>query len=123
MVRMAYFDISVQLINSFAPTYASSPLAQCYHQAELNKKKIYDKRVYEVERGISPLVFHASGGMCPTATIAPPLLFWRRGVIPIVMYCKLCFSLLCSAVMCLQESRSCYYNIVNQTYVVSPSTR
>ena len=27
------------LINPFAPTYASSPLAQCYHWAELDKKR------------------------------------------------------------------------------------
>ena len=48
--RLAYFDIKV--FNPLAATYASSPLALCYHQAELDKKRKYDERVREVERGL-----------------------------------------------------------------------
>ena len=59
--RLAYFNIKV---NPFAPTYASSPLGQCYHRAELDKKRMYDKRIHEVAKGtFSPLVFSASGGI------------------------------------------------------------
>ena len=47
-----------------------SPLTQCYCQAELDKKRKYDERIREVERGtFSPLVFSSSGGMGPSATV------------------------------------------------------
>ena len=66
--RLAYFDIKV--FNLFASTYASSPLAQCYCRAELDKKRRYDERIREVERRtFSPLIFSSSGGMGPTATL------------------------------------------------------
>ena len=66
--RLAYFDIKV--FNPLASTYASSPLAQCYRRAELDKKRKYDERIREVERGtFSPLVFSSSGGMGPSATV------------------------------------------------------
>ena len=65
--RLAYFDINV--FNPLASTYASSPLVQCYYWAELDKKRKYDERIREVERGtFSPLVF-SSGGMGPSATV------------------------------------------------------
>ena len=54
--RLVYFDIKV--FNPLASTHASSPLAQCYRRAELDKKRKYDERICEVERGtFSPLVF------------------------------------------------------------------
>ena len=53
---LAYFDIKV--FNPLAATYLSSPLAQCYRRAELDKKRKYDERIQEIERGtFSPLVF------------------------------------------------------------------
>ena len=39
--KMAFFDVI--LFNSLTTSYASSPLAQCYRRAELDKKKMYDK--------------------------------------------------------------------------------
>ena len=66
--RLAYFDVKV--FNPFTSTYASSPLAQCYHRAELDKRQKYDERICEVERGtFSPLIFSYSGGMGPAATV------------------------------------------------------
>ena len=66
--RLAHFDIKV--FSPFAPTYASSSLAQCYHRAELDKRRKYDERIQEVKRGsFSPLVFSSSGGMSPTVTV------------------------------------------------------
>ena len=53
--RLAYFDIKV--FNPFTSTYASFPLAQCYRQAELDKQRKYDERIYEVERGTFLLWF------------------------------------------------------------------
>ena len=78
----------------------------------------YDEQVHEVERGtFSPLIFSCSGGMGPTATIVfkriATLISEKRGH-PYchVLYwirCKLCYSLLCSAVMYLRGSRSNYH--------------
>ena len=66
--RQAYFDIKV--FNPFASSYAASPLTQCYRRAELDKRRKYDERIREVERGtFSPLIFSSSGGMGPTARI------------------------------------------------------
>ena len=57
--RLTYFDVKV--FNPFAFTYASSPL---YRRAELDKKRKYDERIREVERGtFSRLIF-------------PPLVEW-----------------------------------------------
>jgi len=110
--RMAFFDIKV--FNPLASSYVSSPLAQCFRCAELHKKRMYDERVCEVERGtFFPLVF-CCGGMGPAATVVfkrlatlisekrghhySQTLFWIR--------CKLSFSLLRSAIMCLRGSPS-----------------
>ena len=82
---------------------------------EQEKRCVYDERVREVERAcFSLLVFSASGGMGPSATtvykkLASMLadkwdmnyskcLFWLR--------CRLCFSLLRSAIMCLRGHQS-----------------
>ena len=65
--RQAYFDIKVY--NPFASSYAASPLTQCYRRAELDKRRKYDERIREVERGtFSPLI-SSSGGMGPTARV------------------------------------------------------
>ena len=53
--RLAYFDIKV--FNPLATTYASSPLAQCYCQAELDKIRKHAERIHEVERGTFLLWF------------------------------------------------------------------
>ena len=102
--KVAYFD--VKIFNPLAASYASSPLAQCYCQAELEKKGTF-----------SPLVFSCSGGIGPAATVVyrrlatlisekrghpySQTLFWIR--------CKVSYSLLRSVVMCLRGSRSSYH--------------
>ena len=113
---MAFFDIKG--FSPLAASYSSSPLAQCYRQAELDKKRMCDERIREVERGtFSPLVFSCTGGMGPIVTVVykrlatlisekwgdlySQTLFWIR--------CKLSYSLLHSAVMCLRGSRSTHY--------------
>ena len=90
-------------------------LSRCYTVNEQEKRHAYDERIREVEGAcFSPLVFSASGGMGPTATtvyrkLASMLaekwdicysrcLYWLR--------CRLCFSLLRSAIMCLRGHRS-----------------
>jgi len=65
---MAFFDIKV--FSHLASSYASSYLAQFFCRAEFNKKRMYDERVHEVERGtFSPLVFCCCGGMGPATTV------------------------------------------------------
>ena len=111
--QCAFFD--VRIFNPFAPSHCNTPLAQCYRRNEQEKKRSYDERVREVEHGtFSPLVFTASGGMRPTATVAyrristliaekkqqpySQTLFWMR--------CRLSFSLLRSAIMCLRGAHT-----------------
>ena len=114
--KMAFFDVKV--FNPLATSYSSSPLAQCYRRAELDKKRMCDEQIREVERGtFSPLVFSCTGEMGPAATVVykglatlisekrghlySQTLFWIR--------CKLSYSLLRSAVMCLRGSRSTHH--------------
>ena len=66
--QKAYFDVKV--FNPLAPTYSSISLSQCYRQAELEKRRLYEERIREIEHGsFTPLVFSCSGGMGPLATI------------------------------------------------------
>ena len=100
-------------------TSGNTPLTQCYKKNEQEKKRAYDERVREVEHGtFSPLVFSTSGGMGATANVVYKRLAsmiaekqdqpysrtiqWIR--------CRLCFSLLRSAIMCLRGSRSTYHH-------------
>ena len=111
--QRAFFDVRV--FNPFAQSYRNTSLPQCYRQNELEKKRAYDERVREIEHGsFSPLVFSTTGGMGTTATVIYKRLasliadkqnkpysrtvHWLR--------CRLSFSLLRSAIMCLRESRS-----------------
>ena len=111
--QTAYFDVRV--FNPFAQSYTNSSLSKCYRKHELDKKREYEERIREIEHGsFSPLVFSTAGGMGPIATTVykriasliaekrqepySTTLFWLR--------CKLSFSLLRSAIMCLRGSRS-----------------
>ena len=111
--QRAFFDVRV--FNPYAQSLRNTSLTQCYKQNELQKKRAYDQRVREIEHGsFSPLVFSTTGGMGPTATIVykrlasmiakkhnktySKTIHWLR--------CRLSFSLLRSAVMCLRGSRS-----------------
>ena len=111
--QRAFFDVRV--FNPYAQSHRNTSLTQCYKQNELQKKRAYDQRVREIEHGsFSPLVFSTTGGMGPTATIVykrlasmiakkhnktySKTIHWLR--------CRLSFSLLRSAIMCLRGSRS-----------------
>ena len=66
--QKAYFNVKV--FNPLAPTYSSTSLPQCYRRAELEKRRMYEDRIREVEYGsFTPLIFSCSGGMGPLATI------------------------------------------------------
>ena len=93
----------------------NTPLAQCYRRNEMEKRRQYDERVREIEHGsFSPLVFTTSGGMGTTATtvykrIAAMIAEKHSKPYSRTMHwirCRLSFSLLRSAIMCLRGSRS-----------------
>ena len=105
--QSAFFDVRV--FNPHAPCYHNSSLAQWYRKNELEKKRAYEERVREVEHGsFSPLVFSAAGGMGRLASLLAEkrgnsyssTLHWLR--------CRLNFSLLRSAIMCIRGSRSTF---------------
>lgn len=111
--QRAFFDVRV--FNPFAPSYRNTTLSQCYRKNELEKRRAYDERIREIEHGaFSPLVFTTAGGMGATSNVVYKRLAsmiadkhkkaysktmnWLR--------CRLSFSLLRSAIMCLRGSRS-----------------
>ena len=62
VLERAFFDIRV--FHAPAPTNASKPIPQMYLSHEGEKKRKYNARVLEVEKGtFTPLVFSTSGGM------------------------------------------------------------
>ncbi len=111
--QSAFFDVRV--FNPFAPSYHNIPLSQCHKRNEQVKRRAYDERVREIERGsFSPLVFSTSGGMGTTATVVykrlASLIAEKRdkpyGRTMHWLRCRLNFSPLRSAIMCLRGSRS-----------------
>lgn len=125
--QRAFFDVRV--FNPIAQSHRNTPLAQCYRQNEQEKKRAYEERVREVEHGtFSPLVFSTSGGMGPIATVVyrriasliaekqqqpySRTLFWLR--------CKLSFSLLRSAIMCLRGARSSLHHPARPSKIGEP---
>ena len=65
---MHFFDIRV--FNPFALFYSCSTLSHCYIVNEQERCHAYDERICGVERAcFSLLVFSASDGMGPSATL------------------------------------------------------
>ena len=111
--QRAFFDVRV--FNPFAPSYRNTTLSQCYRRNELEKRRAYDERIREMEHGsFSPLVFSTAGGMGSTANVVYKRLTsmiaekHKKGYSKTMNWlrCKLSFSLLRSAIMCLRGSRS-----------------
>ena len=107
------------MFNPFAPSNSRSSLNTTYRHHESLKRRSYEQRVREIEHGsFTPLVFSATGGMAPAATVTfrrlasllankrqqtyNKTISWLR--------CSLSFSLVRSAVMCLRGARSSFHN-------------
>ena len=112
----AFFDVRV--FNPLAPSNCRSSLSTTYRRHEATKKRSYEQRVREIEHGsFTPLVFSASGGMAPAATITfkrlASLLAEKRqqeyNKTIAWIRCQLSFSLVRSSVMCLRGARSSYH--------------
>jgi len=66
--QRAFFDVRV--FNPLAPSNCRSSLTASYRHHESQKRRNYEQRVWEIEHGsFAPLVFSATGGMAPTASI------------------------------------------------------
>ena len=109
----------VRVFNPHAPSNRHSSLEACYRKHEKEKRRSYDQRIREIERGsFAPLVFSATGGMGPAAQIVYKRLASMISEKSSQSYsttmgwirCRLSFSLLRSAIMCIRGSRSSYHH-------------
>ena len=62
-----FFDVRV--LHPNATSYRNKTLPELFRQHEREKKRLYNNRVIQVEKGtFTPLVFSTNGGMAPEAT-------------------------------------------------------
>ena len=114
--QQAYFDVRVfyPLATSATPNRQSA-ISTCFRSHDREKRRVYEQRVRDVERGsFTPLVFSALGGVSRPTEITykrlASLLATKRdqpyNIIISFLRSRLSFSLLRSAIMCLRGSRS-----------------
>ena len=112
----AFFDVRV--FNPHVSSNRCSFLEACYRKHEKEKRRSYDQRVREVERGtFAPFVFSATGGMGPAALtvykrLASKISEKSRQSYSTTMgwtRCRLSYSLLRSAILCIRGSQSSYH--------------
>ena len=108
----------MSVFNSFAPSNTSTSTNSTYRRHEKEKRRKYEQRINQVEHGtFTPLVLSTSGGWGPSATVA-----FRRlaGLISnkygqpysqaiSFIRCKITYSLIKSAIMCLRGPRSSFH--------------
>lgn len=112
----AFFDVRV--FNPYAPSNSTGSQAANYRRHEMEKRRTYERRILEVEHGsFTPLVLSTTGGWGPSAQIT----FKRLASLIAAKYkkpysqtmsmirCKVAFSLIDSAVMCLRGARSSHH--------------
>ena len=113
------------MFNPLAPSNCRSSPNATYRHHENVKKKSYEERIREIEHGsFTPLVFSATGGMAPAATV-----MYKRLASLLAEKChqdysktitwiqtNLSFSLLKSTVMCLRDARSSFHRPARKTY-------
>jgi len=111
--QSAFFD--VRIFNPTAHSCRNQSLSACYRRHELEKRRHYEDRVNQIEHGcFTPLVFSSSGGMGPTASVffkrLASLLSTKRnshyGSVMSWIRCKISFSLIHSAILCLRGTRT-----------------
>ena len=111
--QQAYFDVRV--FNPLAASNRQTSISTCFRSHDREKRRAYEQRVREVERGsFTPLIFSALGGISRATEITykrlASLLATKKdehynAVISLIR-CRLNFSLLRSAIMCIRGSRS-----------------
>ena len=109
----SYLDVRV--FNPLAASNSNMSRENCYRKHEVEKKRIYEQRIREVEHtSFTPLVFSATGGMAKQATT-----FYKRLASMLAdkwgqtysatlcwLRCRISFSLLRSAIQCIRGARS-----------------
>ena len=106
--------LDVRVFNPLVPCNRNKQIKAAYQQHEREKRRVYDQRIREVERGtFTPLVFSATGGMGPSASIffqkLAAMIAAKRGhtyqkVITWIRQ-RLTFSLLRSAISAIRATR------------------
>ena len=112
----AFFDVRV--FNPYAPSNSTGSQAANYRRHEKEKRRTYERRILEVEHGsFTPLVLSTTGGWGPSAQVT----FKRLASLIAAKYkksysqtmsmirCKVAFSLIDSALMCLRGARSSHH--------------
>ena len=111
--QQAYFDVRV--FNPLAISNRQTTISTCFRSHDREKRRVYEQRVREMERGsFTPLVFSALGGVSRPTEITykrlASLLATKKdqhyNIVISLIRCRLSFSLLQSAIMCLRRSRS-----------------
>ena len=108
-----YFDVRV--FNPHAPSNKNVSLQACYRRHEMEKKRVYEQRVREIEHStFTPLVLSATAGMGKEATVFFKHLAsmlaqkWESSYSSTLCWlrCHLSFSLLRSAIQAIRGARS-----------------
>jgi len=114
----AHFDIRV--FYPHASSYLTRTLSSLYTTIEKEKKRQYNDRIVSVEQGtFTPLVFSSTGGMGPETTVAIKHLAVELSnsrnepysKTMSVLRCRLAFSLMRAASVCLRGTRLCRKHI------------
>ena len=109
----SFFDVRV--FNPYAPSNRRLNLSACYKSHENIKKRAYEQRFREVERGtFTPIVLSSTGGMGRAAIttykrLAALIATKRDEPYSTTMgwiRCRLSFSLLRASIMCIRGARS-----------------
>ena len=115
-----FFDVRV--FNPYASSNCLSSPAGAYKKHEQEKRRKYEQRVSEIEQGsFTPLVFLATGEMGKAAGVTYKRLEnliatkQEESYSIILNWIRLSFSLLRSAIMCLQGSRLSYSVDISET--------
>ncbi|XP_050720613.1 uncharacterized protein LOC127000680 [Eriocheir sinensis] len=120
--------MDIRIFDPMAACHRELPLQAANHRNEQEKTRAYGERIQHVDQGsFTPLVFTTSGGMGPRAQCFYARLaelisekkHQPRSHVVAWMRCRLSFSLLRSAILCLRGTRhSCpkATNISNMDY-------
>ena len=109
----AFFDVRV--VYPHARSHRHRSLPQIYRSQEQEKRRQYEERILNVERGtFTPLVFSATGGAGPAATAFLKRLTDKYASRKSSSYaqtlnwirCRLSFALLRSGILCLRGART-----------------
>ena len=109
---------AVRVFDSTAPRLLSKSLQDIHKQHEQEKRRQYNQRILEFEHGtFTPLVFSIQGGMSPEcakfysrlATLISEKRNDNKSTVTSWMRCRLNFSLLRSALLCIRGSRTIAY--------------